>query len=71
MPDYIHRQAQKKLYLFWGPMQEGFFARFPEHAVLGFPSPSDATAPSLTEEQLATLGKAITMRKAVSAKIYV
>ncbi|KAJ7699073.1 hypothetical protein B0H17DRAFT_1196647 [Mycena rosella] len=63
LPDFIRRQAQKKLHLFWGPMHEGWFARFPEQAELGLPLPSDATAPPLTDPQMAVLGAAIEKRK--------
>ncbi|KAJ7645712.1 hypothetical protein B0H17DRAFT_1215990 [Mycena rosella] len=47
LPDFIRRQAQKKLHLFWGPMHEG----------------CDATAPPLTDPQMAVLGAAIEKRK--------
>ncbi|KAJ6498283.1 hypothetical protein DFH09DRAFT_1103254 [Mycena vulgaris] len=63
MPDYIRRQAQKKLHLFWPPMQEGWFSRFSEHAHLGLPLPSDLDAPPLTREQVESLGEAICVRK--------
>lgn len=64
--DYIERHAQKKLHLFWGPMQEAWFHRFSEHAALGFPLPSDKTAPLLTDAEVKILGDAIAARKKVS-----
>ncbi|KAJ6487345.1 hypothetical protein DFH09DRAFT_1339458 [Mycena vulgaris] len=70
MPEYIRRQAQKKLYMFWGPMEEGWFSRFSEHTGLGLPLASDPTAPALTQDQLAALSKAITARKKQLASWY-
>ncbi|KAJ7620801.1 hypothetical protein B0H17DRAFT_1219496 [Mycena rosella] len=63
LPDFIRRQAQKKLHLFWGPMHEGWLVQFPEQAELGLPLPSDATAPPLMDPQMAVLGAAIEKRK--------
>jgi hypothetical protein len=67
MSDYIRRQAQKKLHLFWPPMEEGWFHLFPEQAALGLPLPN-ATPPvrQLTEAETKALGEAIDKRKSVS-----
>ncbi|KAJ6539873.1 hypothetical protein DFH09DRAFT_1090184 [Mycena vulgaris] len=70
MPEYIRRQAQKKLYMFWGPMEEGWFSRFSEHASLGLPLLSDPSAPALTKDQLTALGMAISARKKQLANWY-
>ncbi|KAJ6549642.1 hypothetical protein B0H10DRAFT_1968992 [Mycena sp. CBHHK59/15] len=62
LPEYVSRQATKKLYKFWPPMFEGYFATFPPHAKLGLPTPSDlGDAPMLTDAQMDMLGDA--MRK--------
>ncbi|KAJ7077658.1 hypothetical protein B0H15DRAFT_954951 [Mycena belliarum] len=70
MPDYIRRQAQKKLHLFWGSMEEAWFARYPEQEVLGLPLACDTTAAPLTDVQRAVLGEAIEGRKAQLASWY-
>ncbi|KAJ7710145.1 hypothetical protein B0H16DRAFT_1745735 [Mycena metata] len=62
MPDYIRRQAERKLHLFWPPMQAGFFGKWPEHANLGLPLPDDPDARKLTDDELVYLGIAITAR---------
>ncbi|KAJ7433317.1 hypothetical protein B0H11DRAFT_2259579 [Mycena galericulata] len=63
MADYIRRQAQKKLYLFWAPMEEGWFQRFPEQAALGLPHPTELNATRLTEAQMEMVRDAIESRK--------
>ncbi|KAJ6517579.1 hypothetical protein DFH09DRAFT_1332378 [Mycena vulgaris] len=63
LPDFIRRQAQKKQHLFWGAMEEGWFSRFPERAVLGLPGASDSAAPPLTAEESESLGQALSRRK--------
>jgi hypothetical protein len=65
MADYIRRQAEGKLHLFWPAMRQAFFAKFPEHVNLGLPLPTDQTAPKLTDEELAILKDAIESRKSV------
>ncbi|KAJ7733914.1 hypothetical protein B0H16DRAFT_1732010 [Mycena metata] len=62
MPDYVRRQAEGKLHLFWPPMTAGFFERWPEHAALNLPLPSDPTARKLTDNELVTLGAALKTR---------
>ncbi|KAJ7705758.1 hypothetical protein B0H16DRAFT_1747117 [Mycena metata] len=62
MPDYVRRQAQGKLHLFWPTMTEGFFSNWSEHAQLGLPLPNDPNARKLTDEELVTLGIAIKAR---------
>jgi hypothetical protein len=69
MPDYIQRQAEGKLHLFWGPTFEGFLWRFPERAKLGLASAEateGAPAPALTPDERVKLAAAITARKKVS-----
>ncbi|KAJ7750624.1 hypothetical protein B0H16DRAFT_1460721 [Mycena metata] len=63
MPDFIRRQAEHKLHLFWPAMIEAWVRKWPEHAALGLPLPSDATARALTADELATVGAAIKERK--------
>ncbi|KAJ7067683.1 hypothetical protein B0H15DRAFT_958209 [Mycena belliarum] len=59
MADYITRQAQNKLHLFWPGMIEAWFRKFPEHQLLGLPMPNDADARALTDEEMSSLGAAI------------
>ncbi|KAJ7457105.1 hypothetical protein FB451DRAFT_1510791 [Mycena latifolia] len=63
LPDYVRCQAQKKLSLFWGPMEEGWFYEFPEQAVLGLPLPQQPGSDLITPEQREALGAAIKKRK--------
>ncbi|KAJ7472828.1 hypothetical protein FB451DRAFT_1399023 [Mycena latifolia] len=67
MPDYIRRQAQKKLYLFWPAMIEGWFQQFPEYTRLGLPNPNvnagTEAETGLTNGERTVLGKAIEERK--------
>jgi hypothetical protein len=70
MPDYIRRQAEKKLHRFWPAMEEGWFSLFPEHAALGLPLPSDTTAAALTKDENAALGIAIEKRKGVRYSVH-
>ncbi|KAJ7761381.1 hypothetical protein B0H16DRAFT_1719547 [Mycena metata] len=63
MPEFIRRQAEHKLHLFWPAMLEAWVHKWPEHAALGLPLPSDATARALTADELATVGSAIKERK--------
>ncbi|KAJ6452899.1 hypothetical protein DFH09DRAFT_1351456 [Mycena vulgaris] len=64
MPHFIARQAQAKLYKFWGPMYESWFQQYPEQGPLGFPLPSEqGDSPFLTPVQMEELGNAIILRK--------
>ncbi|KAJ7114166.1 hypothetical protein C8R43DRAFT_1138450 [Mycena crocata] len=64
MPRFIQRQAQQKLYKFWGPMFEAWFEGFPEQKDLGLPLPQPGgNAPPLSNQELDTLGKAVSKRK--------
>ncbi|KAJ7137345.1 hypothetical protein C8R43DRAFT_1132227 [Mycena crocata] len=64
MPRFIQRQAQQKLYKFWGPMFEAWFEGFPEQKGLGLPLPQPGgNAPALSDQELDTLGKAVSKRK--------
>lgn len=65
MPEFIKRQAEGKLHLFWAPMEEAWFKAWPEHVNLSLPLPNDATARPLTGDELATLGAAIQCKKKV------
>ncbi|KAJ7744335.1 hypothetical protein B0H16DRAFT_1727276 [Mycena metata] len=62
MPDYVCRQAQGKLHIFWPTMTEGFFSQWSEHAGLGLPLPNDPNARQLSDEELVILGVAIKAR---------
>ncbi|KAJ7133262.1 hypothetical protein C8R44DRAFT_730442 [Mycena epipterygia] len=57
--EYIKRQGQHKLNLFWPALQEAWFAQFPERARLGLPS-GEAL---LTNDQMDVLRVAIVARK--------
>ncbi|KAJ7762068.1 hypothetical protein DFH07DRAFT_957069 [Mycena maculata] len=59
LPDFLRRQAEGKLHLFWAMMQLKYFTRFPEQAALNYPLPDDPAAPMLTDEQKTKLGDAI------------
>ncbi|KAJ6566707.1 hypothetical protein B0H19DRAFT_1066991 [Mycena capillaripes] len=63
MPDFIKRQAEGKLTLFWAPLLEAWFRRWPEHTLLGLPMPNDRSARPLTVQETETLGAAIVVRK--------
>ncbi|KAJ7768985.1 hypothetical protein B0H16DRAFT_1716183 [Mycena metata] len=63
MPEVIRRQAEHKLHLFWPSMLEAWVRKWPEHAALGLPLPSDPAARALTANELATVGAAIKERK--------
>jgi hypothetical protein len=66
MAEFIKRQAEGKLDLFWPPMTESWFNRFPEQANVGLPLPSDKDKRKLTEDETKALGKAIKTRHGVS-----
>lgn len=66
MPDFIRRQAEQKLHLFWPPMLEAWCMQWPEHSGLNLPLPNDPSARKLTDDELVTLGIAIQARKSVS-----
>ncbi|KAJ7139955.1 hypothetical protein C8R43DRAFT_955042 [Mycena crocata] len=59
IPEFIQRQAENKLGLFWPTMQEEWFRRWPEQAA---PNPDEPVVP-LTAQQLLALGAAILVRK--------
>ncbi|KAJ6478445.1 hypothetical protein DFH09DRAFT_1341871 [Mycena vulgaris] len=63
LSDFITRQAEGKLHLFWAPMIEAWFRRWPEHTLLGLALPNDLSARPLTANELATLGTAIQARR--------
>jgi len=60
--EYIKRQGQRKLNLFWPAMQEAWFAQFPERVRLGLPS-GEAL---LTNDQIDVLHDAIIAHKKMS-----
>ncbi|KAJ7797373.1 hypothetical protein B0H14DRAFT_3493784 [Mycena olivaceomarginata] len=57
--DYLRRQAEKKLHLFWGPLHHRWFQAFPEHTALSLPLPDDEHGRELTDEDAVLLGAAI------------
>ncbi|KAJ7714239.1 hypothetical protein B0H14DRAFT_3635407 [Mycena olivaceomarginata] len=63
MPDFIRRQAEGKLHLFWPVMVESWFKKFPEELNLNLPLTSDKKARRLTPDELATLGIALRARR--------
>ncbi|KAJ7495435.1 hypothetical protein FB451DRAFT_1387463 [Mycena latifolia] len=63
MKDYITRQAEGKLHLFWPNMLEAWFRKFPEYTNLGLPTPNDPNGRALTDEEMAALGLAIQARR--------
>jgi hypothetical protein len=65
MPDFVRRQAEKKLHLFWPTLYAGWFERYPEHTALNLPLSNAKDARELTPDELATLGAAILARKTV------
>ncbi|KAJ7749148.1 hypothetical protein B0H16DRAFT_1725189 [Mycena metata] len=66
MPEFVRRQAAHKLHLFWPAMLEAWawVHKWPEHATLGLPLPSDPAARALTADKLAAVGAAIKDKKA-------
>ncbi|KAJ7225246.1 hypothetical protein B0H12DRAFT_1240680 [Mycena haematopus] len=63
LSEFIQRQAENKLHLFWPTMYEAWFKENPEHCRLGLPLPKDADARELTPDELAMLGTAIKAKK--------
>ncbi|KAJ7145478.1 hypothetical protein C8R46DRAFT_1232033 [Mycena filopes] len=63
MNQFISRQAEHKLHLFWPAMNEGYFRVWPEHVQLGLPLPTDPLARALTPEENTTLGVAVKAKK--------
>ncbi|KAF8179380.1 hypothetical protein K438DRAFT_1769085 [Mycena galopus ATCC 62051] len=63
MPDFVRRQAEKKLHLFWPTLYAAWFEQFPEHTALKLPLPKAEGARELTPDELATLVAAILARK--------
>ncbi|KAJ7469196.1 hypothetical protein FB451DRAFT_1560174 [Mycena latifolia] len=63
LKDYITRQAEHKLHIFWPAMFEAWFRQFPEYPALGLPMPNDPSARELTEDELVLLGDAIKLRR--------
>ncbi|KAJ6596597.1 hypothetical protein B0H10DRAFT_1960067 [Mycena sp. CBHHK59/15] len=59
MADFMRRQAEGKLHLFWPPMLEAYVAKWPEHGLLNLPLPNDPSARKLTQDELAIVGAAI------------
>ncbi|KAK7028434.1 hypothetical protein R3P38DRAFT_3190020 [Favolaschia claudopus] len=64
LPDFIKRQAEGKLSLFWPIFLKAFFAKFSEYARLGLPVPGSKDARRLTDDEIQLAGKAITDKKA-------
>ncbi|KAJ7899112.1 hypothetical protein B0H14DRAFT_3124168 [Mycena olivaceomarginata] len=63
LAEFIKRQAEGKLHLFWAPMNEAWFKVFPEHTHLNLPLPNTKDARQLTPDELTMLGAAILVRK--------
>ncbi|KAJ7118296.1 hypothetical protein C8R44DRAFT_878904 [Mycena epipterygia] len=61
--DFMSRQGEGKLHLFWAPLHDAWFRKWPENTALGLPMPDDVDARRLTEMELATLGAAIQVKK--------
>ncbi|KAJ6451805.1 hypothetical protein C8R45DRAFT_1223757 [Mycena sanguinolenta] len=66
LPLFIQRQAEGKLHLFWPPLMEAWFQKYPEHTLLNLPLPADKDGRELTPDELARLGAAIKARRSVS-----
>ncbi|KAJ6503658.1 hypothetical protein C8R45DRAFT_1091437 [Mycena sanguinolenta] len=63
LPLFIQRQAEGKLHLFWPPVFEAWFKKYPEHTKLKLPLPTDKDGRELTSEELAILGAAIKAKR--------
>ncbi|KAJ6464565.1 hypothetical protein C8R45DRAFT_940051 [Mycena sanguinolenta] len=63
IPDFVRRQAEKKLHLFWPLVFAAWRQEFPEETALGLPLPSDQNARELTEDESKRLGEAVKGRK--------
>ncbi|KAJ6458297.1 hypothetical protein C8R45DRAFT_1221666 [Mycena sanguinolenta] len=63
LPLFIQRQAEGKLHLFWPPLMEAWFQKYPEHTLLNLPLPADKDGRELTPDELARLGAAIKARR--------
>jgi hypothetical protein len=70
LAEFIKRQAEGKLHLFWAPMHEAWFKVFPEHTHLNLPLPNTKDARQLTPDELTVLGAAILARKGVSTMLF-
>ncbi|KAK6969033.1 hypothetical protein R3P38DRAFT_3337293 [Favolaschia claudopus] len=64
MGDFIKRQAEKKLSLFWPLFFKAWFAAYPEHASLELPVPGSPEQRPLTAAETKALGDAIQTKKA-------
>lgn len=63
--DFMRRQVEKKLHLFWPTIYGIWFSQFPEQAALSLPLPSDPEPRALTPNEKQKLGNAIENRKNV------
>ncbi|KAJ7862584.1 hypothetical protein B0H14DRAFT_3444536 [Mycena olivaceomarginata] len=61
--DFMRRQVEKKLHLFWPTIYGIWFSQFPEQAALSLPLPSDPEPRALTPNEKQKLGNAIENRK--------
>ncbi|KAF7347983.1 hypothetical protein MSAN_01750400 [Mycena sanguinolenta] len=66
VPDFLRKQAEKKLHVFWNTLYPQWFLKFPEHGVLGLPLPTDPEARELTDTEVLTVGAAIQSRKCIN-----
>ncbi|KAJ7898273.1 hypothetical protein B0H14DRAFT_3424632 [Mycena olivaceomarginata] len=63
IPEFMRRQAERKIHLFWPSMFGEWFQKYPEHVELNLPLPSDPAVDSLTAAQIEQLGVGIKDRK--------
>jgi hypothetical protein len=70
MSDFIQRQAEGKLHLFWPAMMEAWFKKYPAHGNLGYPLPTDKNKRLLTPDELVMLGAAIKVKRGVSDALF-
>ncbi|KAJ7120866.1 hypothetical protein C8R44DRAFT_736575 [Mycena epipterygia] len=63
MDNFMRRQGEGKLHLFWPGLYEAWFHKWPQERALQLPIPSDANARTLTDIELLLLGVAIKTKK--------
>ncbi|KAJ7088341.1 hypothetical protein C8R44DRAFT_892869 [Mycena epipterygia] len=63
MGDFMRRQGEAKLHLFWPALVEAWFHKWPEHTSLGLPMANNSGARPLTDAEMLLLGAAIKVRK--------
>ncbi|KAJ7769088.1 hypothetical protein DFH07DRAFT_768997 [Mycena maculata] len=63
LADFLRRQADGKLHLFWPIMEMKYFSLFPVEGRLGLPLPNDPSARTLTDDEVVVLGAVILAKK--------